>query len=82
MLIAGGFVTLREATDWACELVATQTRPSEQLLELAGAVRPDALDVLRMREGRYGTLEGARADLLSFLDREGGLADAAGEPRG
>lgn len=142
MLIAGGFVPPREALDWACELVAAQAEPSEGLLELAGAVQPHPLDVMRMlralaqpvdgerafsrvaarlrqflqeqpeawprvardleimarcgavpdrvsgecegladelylaEEGHYGTLESARAELLAFLEKEAGLADA------
>jgi hypothetical protein len=34
--------------DWACELVIREASPSPELLELAGAVRPDAPDVVRM----------------------------------
>jgi hypothetical protein len=147
LLISSGFVAAREAMDWACELVAAQAQPSEELLELAGAVRTHPPDVVRMLralpgssdenrvfcrfaarlrqfladqpqawprvarelefmamnevvpqrvrgdcyryadaldladEGIVGTREGVHAELLAFLDREAGLADARASSR-
>jgi hypothetical protein len=46
--IERGIVSPQEAIDWACELVAARTSPSDQLLELAGALQPHALDVVGM----------------------------------
>lgn len=46
--IERGIASPQEAIDWACELVSARTSPSEQLLELAGAFQPHALDVVGM----------------------------------
>jgi hypothetical protein len=48
LAVEHGLTEKREAIDWACELVAREASPSPELLELAGAVRPNAPDVARM----------------------------------
>jgi len=55
--IERGIARPQEAIDWACQLVVTQTNPSEQVLELAGALRPHPLDVVGMLRQFPGSVD-------------------------
>jgi hypothetical protein len=58
--IERGIASPKEAMDWACELVVAQTNPSEQVLELAGALHPHPLDVVAMLRRFPGSADPSR----------------------
>lgn len=73
LAIEHGAAETGEASDWACEMVADDARAPDELLELAGAVRPNAPDVVRMLRAIAGECD-AMAVFRKFLAR---LRDAA-----
>ena len=50
-----GLADANEAVDWACVLVAEQANPSEELLALAGAIKPHPLDVVGLLRALPGS---------------------------
>jgi hypothetical protein len=68
LAIEHGLAEVREASDWASEIVADDACPSGALLELAGAVRPNAPDVVRMLRTIAGACD-AMAVFRKFLAR-------------
>lgn len=60
LAVEHGFADYREAIDWACELVAEQTDPMPELIDLAGVIRPHPLDVVRLLQRIAGSADRAR----------------------
>jgi len=46
LAIERGFIPSDGAVAWACELVVREEKPSAELVDLAGAIRPHPLDVV------------------------------------
>jgi hypothetical protein len=55
-----GFIDSQVAIDWACKHVIAEQSPSEQMLELAGLIRPDPLDVVSALRRIPGVLNNRR----------------------
>jgi|GEM_PF-793483 len=55
-----GLDEAREGVDWACELVAVLSAPSEELVEIAGLVRPHPLDVVGLLRQIPGAIDERR----------------------
>jgi hypothetical protein len=60
LAIEYGLTDAREALVWACQLISEQDKPSEPILELAGAIRPHPLDVVAMLRRFPGTADPVR----------------------
>ena len=55
LAIEHGLLDVRGVMDWACDVVAVEASPSEDVLELAGAIRPSPVDVARMLRAIAGS---------------------------
>jgi hypothetical protein len=58
--IENGLEAPRVALNWACLLVAEQADPPEELIELAGAIRPHPAEVVRLLRQLPGSVDRTR----------------------
>ena len=88
MAIEYGLADPREAIDLACQLVIEQANPSEPLVELAGALRPQPEDVARMLRHIPGPANPvlvfrkvlARTEEMSAVPRPDVIAELVSKP--
>ncbi len=60
LMVEHGLAEAQEAIDWACNVVVESANPPEEVLEIAGAIRPHPLDVVNMLRQFPGSADSTR----------------------